>query len=330
MTKNKIYIIAEIGSNHNGNIVLAKKMISAAKKAGANAVKFQSFRTEEFMSNNKIIYTYGKNKKKENMYKMFKKLEFKYHWYDLIQKFCKKEKIDFITSVADKDHLKEYLKTNPKIIKIASEDLINFKLLKAVSRTKKKIILSTGMADDEEIKSALRFFKNKKRLTLLHCVSLYPTENKLTNLKRINSLEKKYKVKVGYSDHTLGINACIFASLLGAKIIEKHFTLSRNLSGPDQKLSIEPKELKEMVAKIRLSEIMMGNGKIFPSKKEITARNKFRRSIVANSLIDKGSIITEKMLTLKRPGTGLHPKFFNDLIGKKAKKNYRKDQKVFL
>ena len=330
MKKNKIYIIAEIGSNHNGNIVLAKKMILAAKKAGADAVKFQSFKAEEFMSNKKIIYSYDKNKTSENMFKMFKRLEFKNSWYDLIQKFCKKKKIDFITSIADKDHLKEYLKTNPKIIKIASEDLINFKLLNAISKTNKKIILSTGMADDEEIKSALRFFKNKKRLTLLHCVSLYPTINKLTNLRRINSLEKKYKVKVGYSDHTLGINACIFASLLGAKIIEKHFTLSRNLSGPDQKLSIEPKELKDMVTKIRLSELMMGNGKIFPSNKEITARNKFRRSIVANTSIKKGTIITEKMLALKRPGTGLHPKFFYKLIGKKAKKNYRKNQKVFL
>jgi N,N'-diacetyllegionaminate synthase len=330
MKKNKIYIIAEIGLNHNGNINLAKRMISAAKLAGADAVKFQSFKTEEFMSNTKIIYTYGKNKTKENMFKMFKRLEFKNYWYKLLKNFCKKKKIDFLTSVADIDNLKRYLSINPKIIKLASEDLINFKLLKAVSKTNKYIILSTGMADDDEIKSALKHFKNKKKLVLLHCVSLYPTENKLTNLMRINSLKEKYKVKVGYSDHTIGINACIFASALGAKVIEKHFTLNRNLSGPDQRLSIEPRELKEMVKQIRLFEVMMGNGKIPPSSKEFNIRKKFRRSIVANTLIKKDSIITEKMLDLKRPGTGLHPKHFNKLLGKRAKKNYINNQKIFL
>ena len=330
MKKNKIYIIAEIGLNHNGSISLAKKMISAAKLAGADAVKFQSFKTEEFMSNKKIIYTYGVHKKQENMFKMFKRLEFKNNWYKLIKDFCKNKKIEFLTSIADEDSLKKYLSINPKIIKIASEDLINFKLLKAVSKTNKYIILSTGMADDEEIKSALKYFKNKKKLVLLHCVSLYPTENELTNLMRIDSLNKKYKVNIGYSDHTIGINACIFASVLGAKVIEKHFTLSRNLPGPDQSLSIEPKELTTMVKEIRLSEVMMGNGKIYPSRSELNIRKKFRRSIVANTVIKKNSVITKKMLALKRPGTGLHPKYFDKLLGKRAKKNYKINQKIFL
>ena len=305
-------------------------MISSAKLAGADAVKFQSFRTDEFMSNKNIIYSYEKNKQKENMYQMFKRLEFKDNWYALLNSFCKKKKIDFLTSVADEDSLNKYLSINPKKIKIASEDLINYKLLKKISKTKKKIILSTGMADDSEIKAALRLFKNKKKITLLHCVSLYPTENKLANLMRIKSLQKKYKVEIGYSDHTTGIDACIFAAVLGAKVIEKHFTINRNLPGPDQKLSIEPKELKEMIKQIRSFYKMAGKGNILPSREELSARKKFRRSIVASTFVKKGTIFTKKMLVLKRPGTGLHPKHFNKLIGKKANKNYNKNQKISL
>ena len=186
------------------------------------------------------------------------------------------------------------------------------------------------MADDSEIKAALRLFKNKKKITILHCVSLYPTENKLANLMRIKSLQKKYKVEIGYSDHTTGIDACIFAAVLGAKVIEKHFTINRNLPGPDQKLSIEPKELKEMIKQIRSFYKMAGKGNILPSREELSARKKFRRSIVASTFVKKGTIFTKKMLVLKRPGTGLHPKHFNKLIGKKANKNYNKNQKISL
>ena len=330
MNKNKIYIIAEIGLNHNGNLSLAKKMISAAKKSGADAVKFQSFRTEEFMSNKKIEYNYENKSKSINMFKMFKRLEFKDEWYKKINGYCKLKKIDFLTSVADKDSLKKYLLTKPKAIKIASEDIINMPLLKAISKTKKRVILSTGMADNKEISEALKNFKNKKNLYLLHCVSIYPTDKNLINLSRILSLRKKFNVEVGFSDHTLGIEASIFSIAFGAKIIEKHFTLSRKLKGPDQKISIEPQELKKMVSSIKSFKKMIGDGSILPKRKELNLRKKFRRSIVAVKKIKRGETIKKEMLSLKRPGTGLHPNYLPKLIGTKSKKNYKINQKISL
>lgn len=329
--KNKnTYVIAEIGLNHNGNLILAKKMILAAKYAGADAVKFQSFRTDEFMSNKKISYSYNKNKKRENMYKMFNRLEFKNYWYLKLKQFCDKKKIDFLTSVADIDSLKDYLKIKPKAIKVASEDIINYKLLKALSKVNKTIIISTGMADEEEIRKALKIFKNKKKIILLHCVSLYPTHNSLININRINTLKEKFNLRVGFSDHTEGIKASVMAAILGAVVIEKHFTTSRKLSGPDQKFSIEPNELKKMIKEIRLAKDMLGDGKIHPKSKELFYRRKFRRSIVANEFIKKNTKIKSTMLALKRPGTGLHPKYLEKIVGSLAKKNFKKNQKIIL
>jgi sialic acid synthase SpsE len=284
---NKVYIIAEIGVNHNGKLALAKKMIKAAKKSGADAVKFQSFRTEEFMANKQIIYKY--NKSKEKMYSMFQRLEFQNHWYNILSKYCKQIKIDFITSIADSESLKNYLKINPKFIKLSSEDLINYPLLKTLSKIKKTIVVSTGMADEIEIKTALNILK-KNKIIILHCVSLYPTSLKNINLNRIVSL-KKFGFPVGFSDHTVGIKASIYAVLLGAKIIEKHFTINKNLKGPDHKISSDPKELSLLVKEVRLISKIIGDGEINPKNKEINIRKKFRRSIVASEKIEKNGVI---------------------------------------
>jgi sialic acid synthase SpsE len=320
---NKVYIIAEIGVNHDGKLALAKKMIKAAKKSGADAVKFQSFRTEEFMANKQIIYKYDKSK--EKMYSMFQRLEFKNHWYNILSKYCKQIKIDFITSIADSESLKNYLKINPKFIKLSSEDLINYPLLKTLSKLKKTIIVSTGMADEIEIKIALNILK-KNKIIILHCVSLYPTSLKNINLNRIISL-KKFGFPVGFSDHTVGIKASIYAVLLGAKIIEKHFTINKNLKGPDHKISSDPKELSLLVKEVRLISKIIGDGEINPKNKEINIRKKFRRSIVASEKIKKNQIIKSSMLSLKRPGTGLHPIYLKKIIGSRSKYPFEKNQK---
>ena len=244
--RNKVYIIAEIGINHNGNLNLAIKSIKAAAKAGVDAVKFQSFRTEEFMADKKLKYKYKTSKgiKTEHMYHMFKRLEFKNEWYSKLSNLCKSLEIDFLSSAADIESANILKKINSKAIKIASEDIINYPLLKKISKLNKRVILSTGMADDREIKKAISILKNlKKKLILLHCVSLYPTPENKINLGRILALKEKYKLPVGFSDHTIGINASFAAVVMGACIIEKHFTLSKKLLGPDHMLSADPKEL---------------------------------------------------------------------------------------
>ena len=331
LKKNKVYIIAEIGNNHNGNLALAKKSIKSAAQSGADAVKFQSYITDEFMADQSIKYTYKTEQGNitENMYKMFKKLEFKDEWYSILSQYCKKLKIDFLSSAAHIQAAKILKKIGSKAIKIASEDIVNYPLLEMISKLNKRVILSTGMADQTEIDKAVLVLKKiKHKLILLHCVSLYPTLEKEVNLNRITALKKRYKLPIGFSDHTLGIKASVASIALGACMIEKHFTYSKKLKGPDHYLSLDPKEFKKMVIEIRRAERMMGKIKIYPNKREIKIGRKHRRSIVANQMIEKGTKITKRMVKLKRPGTGLHPIYMDRLIGKKSKKKYYKDQQI--
>ena len=331
--KNKIYIIAEIGINHNGSLDLAIKSIKAAAKSGVDAVKFQSFKTEEFMANKKLKYNYKTSKgiKSESMYKMFKRLEFKNKWYLKLSKLCKTLRIDFLSSAADIESAKILKSINSKAIKIASEDIINYPLLKKISKLNMMVILSTGMADQKEIERAVSILKSiKKKLILLHCVSLYPTPADKINLNRILALKERYNLPVGFSDHTIGINASLAAVVLGACVIEKHFTINKKLSGPDHMLSSDPQELTKLVNSIRQIEKMIGSKEIKPTSVEIKMRKKFRRSIVANRIIKKGTKITEKMLSLKRPGTGLHPMYLNKIIGKISNKAFYKNEKMKL
>ena len=331
--KNKVYIIAEIGTNHNGSLSLAIKSIKAAAKTGVDAVKFQSFKTDEFMADKKLKYKYKMHhgEKTEYMYSMFKRLEFKDEWYSKLSKLCKSLKIDFLSSAADINSAIKLKKIKSKAIKIASEDIINYPLLKKISKINKRVILSTGMADEDEIKKAISLLKNiKKKLILLHCVSLYPTPKDKINLNRILALKDKFNLPVGFSDHTTGIDASIAAVTMGACLVEKHFTLSKKLSGPDHMLSSDPQEFRELVSKVRIISKMLGNKKIHPGLEETKIRKKFRRSIVSNQIIKKGTKIKENMLALKRPGTGLHPKYLNKIIGKVSKKNFLKNEKIRL
>ena len=325
------YIIAEIGVNHNGNLNLAIKSIIAAAKSGANAVKFQTFDTNEFMVKGEHYYTYKTKRgiKKEKMFDMFKRLEVPKSWYKKLVKISKKHKVDFLSSAADVSAANLLNKLNVKEIKLSSEDLINYPLLEYVASLGRKTILSTGMADQKEVDAAVSIFKAKKtKFALLHCVSVYPTPNVETNLSRMSALAERYKVEVGFSDHTQGIEASIAATAMGALIIEKHFTLSRDLIGPDHFISSDPHEFRKLVNGVRMVYGMMGSKNIVPSPSEQKSRKHFRRSIVARLDLLKGKKINISDIALKRPGTGLHPRYFKKIIGKKVKRKILRDKQI--
>ena len=331
--KKKPYLIAEIGVNHNGKLSLAIQTIKAAAKAGADAVKFQMFNADEFMSKKKLLFKYKtkKGNKSENMYDMFKRLEFSEKWLSKIIQVCKRNKVDFLSSVADKSSANLMKKLKVKAIKLSSEDLINYPLLEHVATLGRNIILSTGMANSEEITRALSFFKKKKiKVIILHCVSMYPTSIKDANLLRMVSLKKKYNVSVGYSDHTLGIEASIVATILGAEIIEKHFTLNKNLIGPDHIMSSDPKEFKELADSVKRIHLILGSSDIKPKKAEQKFKKIYRRSITSISQIAKGEKFSLKNTALMRPATGLHPKYYKKIIGKKSSRTLLKDKKIQL
>jgi N-acetylneuraminate synthase len=283
--ENKIYVIAEIGVNHNGKISLAKKLIRAAKNTGADAVKFQNFSADKLSTKNakKAPYQIKNTKNNESQYLMLKGLELKQQDYFKLKKFSKKLKIDFISSVFDSESIHFLLKKlKIKMIKIPSGELTNFLILKEINLKKCQILLSTGMSNIKEIINAINTIsksiiykfekrkikvvnhkmlnKIKKKLTVLHCVTDYPVDDKYANLKCIENLSKLLRINIGYSDHTKGIIAPLIAVSKGASVIEKHFTLSKKMKGPDHTASLEPKEFKEMVKNLRDFELMCGDG----------------------------------------------------------------------
>ena len=349
----KIFVIAEIGVNHNGNIKLAKKLILAAKKSGADAVKFQHFLAKNLSTkkSKKAPYQIRNTGIKETQYQMLKKLELKEKDYFDLKLFSKKNKILFLSSVFD-EHSIDFLsnKLKESLIKIPSGEITNLLLLEKINLRKHKIILSTGMANIKEILNALnvicrsRVFNYKKnnvevvnykllrllknKLTLLHCVTDYPVEKKYANLQCIKTLSDQFKINVGYSDHTSGIIAPVIAASFGAKIIEKHFTLSNKMKGPDHKASLEPDKFKEMVDLIRDFTTLKGNGIKELQQCEIKNLNIARKSIVAKKIIKKKERFTLDNLTVKRPGNGISPMQIKKLLNKVSKNNYKPDQLI--
>lgn len=312
------FIIAEAGLNHNGNLKIAKKLINEAVKAGADAIKFQTYKTEGFV------------RKKDKNFNLFKSLELKNKEWAELSKFAKESKIIFFSSVFDQESVDLLDKLNVVAYKIASGDLTHLPLLAHIAQKKKPIILSTGMGIMAEINEALKiiYSQNNKNVALLHCVSSYPAKYEELNLKVINTMRKKFKIPIGFSDHTKGIIAPLSAVALGANIIEKHFTLNKNLPGPDHKFSLNTAEFREMVENIRMIEKMLGNGVKKPVKSELGAKKRSRRSVVANVKIPKGVRITRAMLKIVIPGTGIEPKFVNKIIGKITKKNIQEDEMI--
>jgi len=325
------FIIAEAGVNHNGDVGLAKKLVDAAKAAGADAIKFQTFKAEDLVGKNTEMADYQKKNtgKKGSQLKMLKKLELDYKDFIRLKKYCDKKKIIFLSTPHTEDAA-DFLEPLVSAYKIASGDLINLPFLEKVAKKKKPIILSTGMATLNEVREAVKAIKNQGNNTiiLLHCTTNYPCPLEGVNLRAMLTLKKELGLPVGYSDHTSGIIVSTIAAAIGAVVIEKHFTLNKNLPGPDHKASIEPDELKEMVEAIKNTEKIIGSGEKKPTDSEKKIMQVVRKSIVAKIDISKGTKITKNMLVIKRPGIGIKPKYLNKIIGRRAKRNIKKDELI--
>ena len=335
MTKKRVIIIAEAGVNHNGSLKIAKKLISAAKDIGADYIKFQSFKAEKLVTKNAELANYQKKNTEDlTQYKMIKKLELNTKQHLSIIDFCKKKKIGFLSTGFDNDSVDFLIKKKIDFIKIPSGEINNLPYLKHNGSKKKKIILSTGMSFMWEIKNALKILisngAKKKDIIVLHCNSEYPTPYQDVNLKAMNEIKKKTKCNIGLSDHSSGIEVPIAAVALGAKIIEKHFTLDKRMLGPDHVASLEPNEFKQMVTSIRNIEVSLGSSIKKPSNSEKKNIKISRRSIVAKINITKGEKFSPNNITLKRPGSGLSPIKWFKVIGKISKKNFKKDEFIEL
>jgi N,N'-diacetyllegionaminate synthase len=328
----RVFIIAEAGVNHNGSVNTAKKLIDAASSAEADAVKFQTFKVKSFVTKNakKAIYQKKIKNETENQFDMLKKLEFSFEDHKKLINYCKSKKIIFLSSPFDIDSIDLLNKLNLKLFKIPSGEITNLPYLRHIGKLNKKIILSTGMSNMKEVKIALSTLINygtkKNNITVLHANTAYPTPMKDVNLKAMLTLKKELDIKCGYSDHTLGIEIDIAAVAMGASCIEKHFTLDTKMDGPDHKASLTPAELKIMVESIRNIEKALGHGLKKPSKSELKNIDIVRKSIVAKKKIKKGEVLNEKNITTKRPGYGLSPIKWDQVIGTIAKKNYDEDE----
>jgi N,N'-diacetyllegionaminate synthase len=327
----KTIIIAEAGVNHNGKVDLAKKLISKAANLGADFIKFQTYKTEDIVISKSALAFYQKKnlKKLKTQFQMLKKYELKYQDFKKLINFAKTKKIKFLSSPFDIKSIKFLKHLKLEYYKIPSGEINNFLYLKTIGSLKKKIILSTGMSTLREVKDAVKIlvkYGTKKRdITILHCHSAYPSQPFDLNLKAIQTLKKKLKLNVGYSDHSDDIYAPIVAVSLGAKIIEKHLTLDKKMAGPDHRASITPLQFKKMVNLIKLTEIMLGSEKKVPTKNELINRKFVRKSLVAKIDIKKGEKFSVKNISIKRPGTGINPMKVEKYLKKKAKKNYFKD-----
>ena len=330
----KTFIIAEAGVNHNGSLGLAFKLIDAAKEAGADAVKFQSFKADTLVSSNAAKAEYQKQTtdEKESQYEMIKKLELSIDDHKKLIEYCNKIGIQFLSSPFDLDSIDLLNQLGLEIFKIPSGEIINLPYLRKIGKLNKNVIISTGMADLGEIEDALDVLTENgtdiNKITVLHCNTEYPTPYEDVNLGAMLTIRNSFGVKVGYSDHTSGIEVPIAAVALGAEVIEKHFTRDRNMEGPDHKASLEPDELKEMVFSIRNIEKSLGTGIKKPSKSELKNIPIVRKSIVAIKDIKKGEKFTYKNIAIKRPGKGISPMRWDEVIGKTANKDFQADELI--
>lgn len=331
--QNKVFIIAEAGVNHNGSKKIAMELIDAAKEAGVDAVKFQTWKTEN------VVTRYAENPeyqqkncdKIDGQFELLKNLELSYDDFIELKSYCDKVGIMFM-STADEYESALFLDSLVSIIKVASSELTDLPFLRKIASFGKPVILSTGMANMAEVEKGLneliRSGLNKEKIIILHATTEYPTLAKDVNLKAMQTIKKSLDVKIGYSDHTLGIEVPIAAVAMGACIIEKHFTLDKNMEGPDHRASLEPKELKEMVACIRNIEIALGDGAKQPSESEMKNIPLVRKSIVAKIPIKKGDVLSDVNMTVKRPGHGISPDKWDEVVGIVATKDYDYDEYI--
>jgi N,N'-diacetyllegionaminate synthase len=321
-------IIAEAGVNHNGSLKLAKKLISIAAEAKADYVKFQTFKAETLITQiaDKAKYQKELTNIDESQFEMIKKLELDITAHKQLIDYCKTKDVQFLSTAFDHDSIELLAELNIPLFKIPSGEITNLPYLRHIGKMGKPIIISTGMSTMDEVSNALNILVDsgaeKEQITILHCNTEYPTPMKDVNLKAMLTIKYELGVNIGYSDHTLGIEVPIAAVAMGANVIEKHFTLDRNMSGPDHRASLEPSELSAMVMAIRNIEKAMGGGEKKPSLSERKNISVARKSIVALKPIKKGELFTEENLTVKRPGTGISPMEWDALIGKAASSDY--------
>ncbi|UOG35393.1 N-acetylneuraminate synthase [Leptospira noguchii] len=333
----KTLIIAEAGVNHNGDLELARKLIDVAANAGADIVKFQTFEAERLVTKSAKKADYqnsATDNTAESQYEMLKKLELSKENHEKLIQHCKQTGIEFLSTAFDLQSLAFLEQLNLSRYKIPSGEITNLPYLQKIGSSGKPIILSTGMSTLGEIESALLVLETtgakRDQITVLHCNTEYPTPYSDVNLSAMKSIADAFKIKVGYSDHTSGIEVSVAAVALGASVIEKHFTLDRSLPGPDHKASLEPNELKGMVRSIRNVELSLGDGIKKPSSSEFKNISIARKSIVAASSIKAGEIFTRENLTTKRPGDGISPMRLNEVIGLKAKRDFFEDELIDL
>jgi len=327
-------IIAEAGVNHNGDLELAKKLIDAAAEAGADIVKFQTFNADRLVASTarKAAYQIQTTNNRESQHEMLRRLELTEDMHKELIAHCAARNIGFFSTGFDIKSVDLLLSFGQNHFKIPSGEITNLPYLRHIGQLGRPIILSTGMATMDEIGSAIQILENsgtpKTTITVLHCTTEYPTPMPEVNLRAMISIRDKFEVKVGFSDHTLGIEVAIAAVAMGATLIEKHFTLDRQMPGPDHKASLEPSELKSMVTAIRNIEVALGDGVKRPTPSETKNIAVVRKSIIASKSIQLGEVFTTKNLTTKRPGTGISPMRFDEVLGKKARRNFAEDDLI--
>tara|TARA_B100000676_G_C18077815_1_gene848933 strand:- start:2451 stop:3470 length:1020 start_codon:yes stop_codon:yes gene_type:complete len=334
--KSKTLIIAEAGVNHNGDLILAQKLIDVAAEAGVDFVKFQTFKSDKLLTPyaKKAEYQSQTVDDTESQYSMLKKLELSREMHETLIGHCELRGIKFFSTGFDLESIDLLSELGLDRFKIPSGEITNLPYLNKIGRYGKPVILSTGMATLKEVGNALNQLERagtpRNRITVLQCTTEYPTPMIDVNLRAMLTIRDAFGVHVGYSDHTLGIEVAIAAVALGASVIEKHFTLDRDLPGPDHKASLEPNELKSMVDAIRNIEKAMGNGIKRPSSSELKNMPIARKSLVAACIIQEGEVFTETNLTVKRPGTGLSPMRWEEVIGLHASRNFAPDELIEL
>jgi len=330
----KVFVIAEAGINHNGSLALAKKLVDESKAAGADCIKFQTFISKSLVTKNALKAEYQKQQTGawESQYDMLKKYELSFDEFAELSKYCTDKNIEFLSTAFDFESIEFLESLGMKRWKIPSGEITNLPYLIKIAKLRKPVILSTGMSTMDEIKNAVSVLKENGagEITVLHCTTEYPTPFGNVNLRAMLSIKEELHVKVGYSDHTKGIEAAIAAAALGASVIEKHLTLDKNMEGPDHKASLEPWEMKAMVDSIRNIELALGDGIKRPSESEKKNICVARKSIVAKRNIKKGEIFTEENLTVKRPGNGISPMRWFEVLGKRAIRDFNEDELIEL
>ncbi|MBH19861.1 MAG: N-acetylneuraminate synthase [Crocinitomicaceae bacterium] len=334
-TKSKIIIIAEAGVNHNGKLSLAKELVDVAKSSGADYVKFQMFSTKRLVTPTARSTEYQKRISLHNtQYEILKNLELTKQDFYHISNYCKTKKIGFLSTGFDIQSVNELNEIGMDYFKVPSGEINNLPYLRFVGGFMKPVIISTGMATNNEIRDAIEILvkagTSKDIITALHCTSEYPAPFEDINLSAMLSIKSRHKIKVGYSDHSTGIEVAIASAAIGAEIIEKHVTLDKKMEGPDHKASLEPHELKRMINSVRNIEKAIGDGEKKVMASELKNKVLVRKSIVAACDIIKGQLFTPKNLDVKRPGYGLSPMFWDKVIGRKAVRDFQKDEMIEL